>query len=94
MSPQRTPLASVPSPQKPPTLSAWGLQAKEHLRQHRPKQYSQLKEQGSLDQFCQNLADEALNVLDAQEESGASPDMARESAMQKLLLPAENQPNQ
>jgi hypothetical protein len=70
-------------------LTRFGLIAKAHLKEHRPKLYRQLQKEGRLDQFAQERADAAQRVLDELVKKGYPHDGAWEIAKDEIYLPTE-----
>ena len=71
-------------------LSPLAAEAKEHLKEFRPKQYREMKKAGTLDEYVELLACQAKHALDSALASGLAHDQARELARDLYLLPDED----
>ena len=70
-------------------LNSLGWQIHDHLKQHRPKMFQDLKAQGQLKQTVEAMQNKANADLASLEESGLSRNQAWEIVKDDVLLPTE-----
>jgi hypothetical protein len=71
-------------------LSPWAQEAKEHLRQHRPRMYAALEKSGKLDSQVQKMANNASKEFLSAANNGMDPFEAESEAKKNnIFLPSE-----
>ena len=73
------------------SLTRFVLEAKEHLKKHRPKMYRQLSESGELNDYLIDLQDRATSQLGEMIKNGAMYHEAKEVVNQMLFPPSEEE---
>jgi hypothetical protein len=70
-------------------LDSLGWKIHDHLKEHRPKMFKELKKQGTLNQYVKSLEDRASGQLVSLEQHGLFPHEAWEIVKDQVLLPTE-----
>ena len=70
-------------------LGSIGQMARRHWKEHRPKMYKQLQEEGKLHEVLLELEDRVAKQLEELAMKGLNPDQAWEVVRDQVLLPSE-----
>jgi len=75
-------------------LNSLGWTIHDHLKEHRPKMFQELKDQGTLNQYVLERQNSLSNSLTALEHQGLQPHEAEEMLRDQIYLPSvEDLPN-
>ena len=70
-------------------LNSLGWQIHDHLKEHRPKMFRDLKQNGTLNQYVLDRQNKLNNSLTALEHQGLQPHEAEEMLRDQIYLPTE-----